>query len=98
MCAAARLTDRSKKGTWRIGARRFSRVPVNRRSRRGAGWNLLRTRAAEVSVLTDKLYRLESVLQRRKMGRRTEAFVKWYGYPSKFSSWIDGKALVGYKK
>ena len=48
----------------------------------------------KVSVPTDKLYYLEAVLQRRKVGRRTEALVKWFGYPSKFNSWIDAKALV----
>ena len=52
----------------------------------------------KVSVPTDKLYHVESVLQRRKVNRRTEVLVKLYGYPSKFNSWIDAKALVGYKK
>ena len=37
---------------------------------------------------------MESVLQRRKIGRRTEALVKWFGYPSKFNSWIGASALV----
>ena len=48
----------------------------------------------KVSVPVDKVYRVESVLQRCKVGRRTEALVKWFGYPSKFNSWIDPKALV----
>ena len=47
-----------------------------------------------MSVPVDKVYRVESVLQRRKVGRRTEALVKWFGYPSKFNSWIDASALV----
>ena len=51
----------------------------------------------KVLVPADKLYRVESVLQRRKVGRRTESLVKWYGYPFKFNSWIDAKALVHYK-
>ena len=42
----------------------------------------------KVSEPADKVYRVESVLQ-RKVGRRTEALVKWYGYPSKGNSWID---------
>ena len=50
----------------------------------------------KVSVSAYKLYRVELVLQRRKVGRRTEALVKWFGYPSKFNSWIDAKALVHY--
>ena len=48
----------------------------------------------KVSVPADKMYYVEAVLQRRKLGRRTEALVKWFGYPSKFNSWIDAKALV----
>ena len=40
----------------------------------------------KVSVAVDSVYRVESVLQRRKVGRRTEALVKWFGYPSKFNS------------
>ena len=48
----------------------------------------------KVSVPVDRVYRVESVLQRRKVGRRTEALVKWFGYPSKFNSWIDASALV----
>ena len=51
----------------------------------------------KVSVPVDKVYCVESVLERRKVGRRTEALVKWYGYPSKFNSWVDAKALVHYK-
>ena len=52
----------------------------------------------KVLVSKDKLYRVESVLQRRKVGKRTEALVKWYGYPTSNNSWIDAKALVRYKE
>ena len=48
----------------------------------------------KVSVPADKMFYVEEVLQRRKVGRRKEALVKWVGYPSKFNSWIDAKALV----
>ena len=51
----------------------------------------------KVSAPADKVYRVELVLQRRKVGRRMEALVKYYGYPSKFNSWIDANALVEYK-
>ena len=50
-----------------------------------------------VSVPKDKLYHVESVLQQRKVGKRTEALVKWYTYPSSFNNFIDAKALVRYK-
>lgn len=33
----------------------------------------------KVWVREDKLYRIESVLLRQKMGKHTEGFVKWYG-------------------
>ena len=33
----------------------------------------------------------------RLTGKRTEALVKWYGYPTSFNSCIDAKALVRYK-
>ena len=51
----------------------------------------------KVSMPVNKVYRVESLLQRSKVGRRTEALVKWYGYPSKFKSWVDAKALIRYK-
>lgn len=35
----------------------------------------------KVSVPKDKLHRVESVLQRQKVGKRREALVKWYGFP-----------------
>ena len=47
-----------------------------------------------VAVPKDKLYRVESVLQRRKVGKGTKALVKWLGHPAKFNSWIDAKALL----
>ena len=50
-----------------------------------------------VSVPADKVYRVESLPQRRNVGRRTEALVKWCGYP-KFNSWIDAKAFVHYRE
>ena len=51
-----------------------------------------------MSVPDDKVYRVESVMQRRKVGGRTEALVKWFGYPSKFNSWFDAKALTPLKR
>jgi hypothetical protein len=34
------------------------------------------------------IYKVEEVLKTRKRGGRTEYFVKWIGYPSKFNSWV----------
>lgn len=33
-------------------------------------------------------YEIEKVLKTRKVGKKTEYFVKWKGWPDKFSSWI----------
>ena len=38
-------------------------------------------------------YRIESVLQSKKKGKKTLYLVKWKGYDSKFNSWIDEKDL-----
>ena len=53
-----------------------------------------RDASQKVSVPADKLYYVQAVLQRRKVGRRTKALVKLFGYLSKFNSWIDAKAVV----
>lgn len=37
----------------------------------------------------DDLYIIEKVLKRRKRKGRTEYFVSWRGYPSKFNSWVS---------
>ena len=38
---------------------------------------------------TDQVYRIERVLKKRKRNGKMEYFVKWFGYPDKFSSWVD---------
>ena len=48
----------------------------------------------KVVIASDKVFRVEAVLERRKVGSRTNALVKWFGYPFKFNSWIDAKSLV----
>ena len=47
-----------------------------------------------VVVPKDKQYRVEAVLQRRRRGGGSEAFVKWSGYPASFNSWIPASSLV----
>ncbi len=37
----------------------------------------------------DALYILDKVIKQRKRGRKTEYFVSWRGYPSKFNSWVS---------
>ena len=40
-------------------------------------------------VKTDDSYKIEKIIKTRKRGGKTEYFVKWRGYPSKFNSWVD---------
>ena len=48
----------------------------------------------KVVVSKDKTYRAEEILRWRN--KRREAFVKWFGWPAAFNSWIDAKTLVNY--
>ena len=48
----------------------------------------------KVVIASDKAFRVEAVLERRKVGARTNALVKWFGYSSKFNSWIDARSLT----
>ena len=43
----------------------------------------------KVSKGPDALYRVEKVIRRRRRGGKTEYFVKWKGYASKYNSWVD---------
>ena len=42
----------------------------------------------KVKVSTDKLYMVESVLDKRKRRGKTEYLVKWKGYPDSFNQWV----------
>jgi transposase InsO family protein len=46
------------------------------------------TQELQKVLKTDDTYKIESVLKTRKRAGKTEYFVKWLGYPSKFNSWI----------
>ena len=46
----------------------------------------------KIVVSKDNTYRIEEVLRWRN--KRREAFVKWFGWPAAFNSWIDAKMLV----
>ena len=50
----------------------------------------------KVVVSKDKTYRIEEILRWRN--KRREAFVKWFGWPASFNSWVDAKTLVNYSK
>jgi transposase InsO family protein len=46
------------------------------------------TQELQKVVKTDDTFKIESVLKTRKKAGKTEYFVKWLGYPSKFNSWV----------
>ena len=39
-------------------------------------------------IKTDDVYKIETILKKRKKGRRDQYLVKWLGYPESFNSWI----------
>ena len=43
-------------------------------------------------------YEVEKVLETRKVGKKKEFLVKWYGWPSKFNMWIDESQISDIKK
>ena len=39
-------------------------------------------------IKQDDAYKIQSVLKKRRKGRRVQYLVKWLGYPESFNSWI----------
>jgi hypothetical protein len=39
-------------------------------------------------IKTDDVYKIETILKKRKKGRRVQYLVKWLGYPESFNRWI----------
>jgi Integrase core domain/Chromo (CHRromatin Organisation MOdifier) domain len=37
----------------------------------------------------DDTYKIEKIIRKRNKGGNKELFVKWYGYPDSFNSWVD---------
>ena len=37
----------------------------------------------------DEVYKIETIVKKRKRGKKEQYFVKWLGYPEKYNSWID---------
>ena len=44
-------------------------------------------------IKEDNIFRVESILPKKKRGRDTFQLVKWKGYPEKFSSRVDEKEI-----
>lgn len=52
----------------------------------------------ELQKVGDKqVYRIESILNERRVGARKEYLVKWYGYDSSFNSWISSEHVSRYR-
>ena len=47
-------------------------------------------------VKNDNIYKIKSILKKRKRKKHQEYFVKWLGYPDSFNSWIHERDLVCY--
>ena len=47
-------------------------------------------------VKNDNVYKIESILKKRKRKKHQEYFVKWLGYPDSFNTWVRERDLVHY--
>ena len=45
---------------------------------------------------TDGIFKIESILKKRRRKKQQEYLVKWSGYPATSNSWIPAKQLVYY--
>ena len=52
----------------------------------------------KVIIDDDTTYKIEKVIRKRKRNGRTEYLVKWWGWPSKFNSYVPESDLEIYKK
>ena len=52
----------------------------------------------KVSKTDDDYYRVEKILKSRMRNKRKEYFVKFLGYPEKFSSWIPAENVKDVNK
>jgi hypothetical protein len=47
---------------------------------------------------SDDVYKIDEVLDKRKRKNQTEYLVSWFGYPSKFNSWVNEKDIIKSKQ
>ena len=47
----------------------------------------------QLIVKEDSVYDVEKVLKTRRRSGKVEYYVKWRGYPGKFSSWTDSYSV-----
>ena len=41
-----------------------------------------------------KIYEIEKIVRKRKVGKKTEVLVKWKGFDKKFNTWMDEKEVM----
>ena len=44
----------------------------------------------------DNIFKIESILKKRRPNKQQELFVKWLGYPESFNSWVQKHDIVQY--
>ena len=44
----------------------------------------------------NNIFRIESILQKRRRNKQLEFLVKWLGYPETFNSWVPKRDIVHY--
>ena len=52
------------------------------------------TELQKIHVDKNKPFKMENILERKKVGGRRMVLVKWLGWPSKFNSWIPEKDVI----
>ena len=52
----------------------------------------------KVTKTQDDFYRVEKVIRSRMRNKRKEYFVKWFGYPEKFNSWVPAENVKDINK
>ena len=96
-CDSAKPSVRSRKDIYLTGQELFTVVKCIETSppvylvKDDHGEILERTFYAEELqkvIKTDDVYKIETILKKRKKGRKVQYLVKWLGYPESFNSWI----------
>ena len=48
----------------------------------------------KIVVPSDKKFKVESILQRKGRGKKAMVFVKWFGWPQKFNTWVREEEVI----
>ena len=52
----------------------------------------------EIQKITENLYRVEKIINRKTVGGKKMCLVKWLNYPDSFNSWVEEKNIVNIKQ